>query len=199
MKFIDLSVVVNEDTPVYPGDPTVKIERAGVFAKDGYNDHSLSFGNHVGTHIDAPNHMLDGGKTLDKFSAEQLVGQGRLASGIDIEAVQQAGIKEDDIVLLQTGMADFFGKDEYYKNYPEISEEVANYLVDKKVKMVGMDMASPDHSPFKIHKILLSRDILIIENLTNLAELVGKRFIVYALPINLQLDAAPARVIAELE
>ena len=68
MKFIDLSVVVNEETPVYPGDPPIKIQPAGVFAKDGYNDHLVSIGTHVGTHMDAPLHMIDGGKTLDQIS-----------------------------------------------------------------------------------------------------------------------------------
>jgi len=59
-------------------------------------------------------------------------------------------------------------------------------------------MGSPDHEPFPIHKLLLSNDVLIIENLTNLEKLAGKEFRIIALPINLQEDAAPARVIAEL-
>lgn len=196
MRFLDLSVLVDENTPVYPGDPPVKIEPAGTFTKDDYNDHVFSMSTHVGTHIDAPNHMVKDGKTLDQIPIEQFIGRGRLVEGLDFTQVKQAGIEEGDIVLFKTGMADHWGKDEYYKKYPEISEEVANYLVEKKVKMVGMDIASPDHPPFKIHKILLGANVLIIENLTNLDKLVGKEFTVYALPIKLALDGAPARVIA---
>jgi arylformamidase len=59
-------------------------------------------------------------------------------------------------------------------------------------------MASPDHEPFNVHKILLSAGVLIIENLTNLDELSGKEFTVYALPVKLQIDGAPARVIAQI-
>lgn len=198
MKFIDLSVLVNENTPVYPGDPPVKIVAAGVFEKDSYNDHYVSFGTHVGTHIDASWHMVRTGKKMHELDVEQFVGRGRLVDGLDFTQVKQAEIEEGDIVLFKTGMADLWGKDEYYKNYPEIPEEVANYLVEKKVKIVSMDMASPDHPPFKIHKILLGANILIIENLTNLDKLIDKKFTVYALPIKLALDGAPARVIAQI-
>ncbi len=96
-------------------------------------------------------------------------------------------------------MSDVYYKPEYYDNYPAISENIGNYLVKKKVKMVGVDMCSIDHEPFPVHKILLKRNILIIENLTNLGALEGKSFKVYAFPIKLQIDGAPARVIAEVQ
>ncbi|OGL38670.1 hypothetical protein A3J32_03100 [Candidatus Saccharibacteria bacterium RIFCSPLOWO2_02_FULL_46_7] len=199
MKFIDLSVVVNEETPVYPGDPPIKIQPAGVFAKDGYNDHLVSIGTHVGTHMDAPLHMIDGGKTLDQISIDQFIGRGRLVEGLDMEAVKQAGIEAGNIVLFHTGMIEKYKDEAYFTGYPEISEEVANYLVEKRVKIVGVDMCSPDHPPFKIHKILLGSGVLIIENLTNLDKLIGKEFKVYALPIKFALDGAPARVIAQIK
>jgi len=199
VNLVDLSVPLNEGTPVYPGDPPIKIETAGVFAKDGYNDHNFSFGTHVGTHIDAPLHMIDGGKTLDQIPVDQFVGRGRLVEGLELTAVKQANIEAGDIVLFHTGMIQKYHDDSYFKDYPEISEEVANYLVEKKVKIVGVDMCSPDHPPFKIHRILLGASVLIMENLTNLHELVGKEFTIYALPIKFQLDGAPARVIARIE
>lgn len=202
MKFIDLSVPINEQTPVYPGDPATKIEPAGVMAKDGFNDHYISLGTHIGTHIDAPLHMIDDGKTLDQIPINQFIGRGVYIKledkTFDIDGIKQANIQEGDIVLFHTGMSDIYHRPEYF-DYPEIPKEIAEYLVDKKVKMVGVDMCSPDHEPFKIHKILLGAGVLIIENLTNLAELAGKEFTVYALPIKLQVDGAPARVIAEIK
>ncbi len=204
MTLVDLSVVVNEDTPAYPGDPKIKIDVTGVFEKDTYNDHLVAFDVHSsGTHIDAPWHMVEGGKTLDQIQIEQFIGRGRLIKlenkTFSLEAVKLAGIDMSDIVLFHSGMSDIYGKDEYYSNRPEMSEEIAHYLVDKKVKMIGVDMCSPDDKPFPVHGILLSAGVLIIENLTNLAGLEGKEFTVYALPIKLQLDGAPARVIAEVK
>jgi kynurenine formamidase len=63
--------------------------------------------------------------------------------------------------------------------------------------MVGFDTCSADILPdFPVHKILLGNDMLIIENLTNIEQLSGHSFTVYALPIKLVVDGAPARVIA---
>lgn len=204
MKIIDLSVPVNEDTPAYPGDPKIKIDKIGSFDKDTYNDHQVSFGIHSsGTHIDAPLHMVAEGKSLEQIHISQFVGRGRLIKvdgKFDIDSIKKAEVEEDDVVLFYTGMADVYGEDDKYygDDRPEITEEVANYLVKKKIKMVGLDMCSPDKEPFKIHRILLGNEILIIENMTNLDQLEGKEFTVFALPINLQLDGGPARVIAQI-
>lgn len=202
MKIIDLSVPINEQTPIYPGDPKTKIEQAGVFEKDGYNDHYVSIGTHVGTHMDAPLHMIPDGKTLDQIPVEQFIGRGIYVKvedkKFDLAKVQQANIQAGDVVLFDTGMSDIYHKPEYF-DHPQMPEDLANYLVEKKVKIVGVDMASPDHEPFKIHKILLNAGILIVENLTNLAELSDKEFTIFALPIKLQIDGAPARVIAQVE
>jgi arylformamidase len=75
-RFIDLSVPLNEQTPVYPGDPSTQIKPAGDLAKDGFCDHYVSIGTHVGTHIDAPMHMLEGGRSLDEVSVARFVGRG---------------------------------------------------------------------------------------------------------------------------
>lgn len=206
MKIVDLSVVLNEDTPAYPGDPKIKIETTGTFEKDTYNDHLVSFGIHSsGTHIDSPWHMVQNGKKLDEIPIDKFIGRGRLinvkkSGDFDLETVQKAGIEEGDIVLFYTGMAEVYGQDEYYGNGRiEVSTEIAEYLVEKNVKMIGLDMCSPDKEPFPVHRILLGSDILIIENLTNLESLDGENFSVYALPIKTQLDGAPARVIAIIE
>ena len=163
MKFIDLSVIVNEDTPVYPGDPKTKIDPGGIFAKYGYEDHYICFGTHVGTHVDAPRHMIAGGKTLDQFPIDIFAGRGvyiKVANReFDLGQVKKADIHKDDIVLFHTGMSDMYHRREYYDNYTPISEDIANYLVEKKVKMVGVDMCSVDHEPIGDHKILLGNNI----------------------------------------
>src|SRR5688572_11815412 len=136
---IDLSVPLNQTTPVYPGDPPTRFTPAGVFAKDGYNDHLVSVGTHVGTHIDAPWHMLKDGKKLSDFQADRFIGRGRYVkakNGYDLAALQAAKISRGDIVLFHTGMAKHFNKpDFYYHDFPEMSVEIANYLIKQKVSM----------------------------------------------------------------
>ncbi len=203
MRIVDLSVVLNEGTPVYPGDPATKIEPAGVFDKDGYNDHYVSVGTHVGTHIDAPIHMIADGKTIDQFPLDKFIGRGVYVKvenkTFDLEKLKNIDIREGDIVLFHTGMSDLYGQSEYFDQSPEIPEEIAKYLVDKKISMIGVDMCSPDKPPFNTHKIFLGADVLIIENLTNLSELEDKEFKVHALPLKLQIDASSARVIGIIE
>lgn len=199
--FIDLSVLLNENTPVYPGDAPVKISKSGSYDTHGYLDHNVSFNNHNGTHIDAPIHMIPNGKTLDRFGPEKFIGNGVLIDvrdGTDLIKVQNTKIEQGDIVIFWTGME--FGKGEYYTNYPAISEEIAKYLVQHNPKMVGTDTCSFDNKEgFPNHKILLGEEILLIENLTNLNALENKKFKIYALPLKLQLDGSPARVVAQIE
>lgn len=80
-----------------------------------------------------------------------------------------------------------------------MTEAIAKYMLAKGVKIVGLDTYSADQDKsFPIHKTLLTGEVLIIENLTNLAKLKGKEFKIYALPLKLEIDGAPARVVAEI-
>ena len=196
---IDLSVAINEQTPVYPGDPKTVIKSAGELEKDGFCDHFVSLGTHVGTHIDAPMHMIAGGKSLDQMPIDQFVGPGKVVDVVDgdFSGVKDAGVEEGDIVLLRTGMSSKYHDVVYFENYPAMPEDVAEFLVNAKVKMVGVDTCSVDNADgFPTHKILLGGGVLIIENLKNLDQLPDTDFQVYALPLKLQIDGAPARVIA---
>ena len=201
MKLVYLSIVINKDTPLYPGDALPKFEPTGDLKNYGFQDTYVSFNNHIGTHIDAPIHMFSDGKNLDQIPLEQFTGRGVYVKvenkKFDLEKVKQTDIREGDIVFFHTGMSDGLFEPDYYKSYPQIPEEIANYLVEKKVKMMGVDMGGVDHD-FSIHRILLKQNILIIENLTNLAELEEKEFKIYAFPLKFELDASPVRVVAEI-
>lgn len=205
MNYIDLTQPLTEQTPVYPGDPKTKITPSAVIERDGYNDHVVSFATHVGTHIDAPLHMIAGGKTIDQFPIEHFAGNGVVvdassaSSEIEVDHVKNQTINPGDIVLFYTGWAARYQDPKYFEDYPTLSEPLAQYLVEQKVKMIGIDMCSPDKAPFNVHKTLLSNNVLIIENLTNLDQLIDKKFTVYALPIKFELDAAQARVAAMIE
>lgn len=202
MKFIDLSVPLSAATPVYPGDPIPLVTPLNTLQKDGYQIHSITLATHVGTHIDAPSHMIDDGKTLNHFPLEAFQGEGvyvKVSGKFDLESIKQAPIKENSIVLFHTGMDMQYGKPAYFEKFPALSEEIAKYLISKKVKMVGVDMCSVDTPEFAVHKLLLKNNILILENLTNLSELQRKKFEVFAFPLKVHLDGSPVRVVAKVE
>lgn len=197
---IDLSVPLNNKTPVYPGDTRIKILSEDSIAADGYLGHSVTLGTHNGTHIDAPAHMIEGAVTLGLIPVETFVGMGRLVEGFSIEALETAGVGAGDIVLFYTGASQRFDEESYFTDYPAMSLEVADWLVTKGVKLVGMDTCSADNvEGFPVHKKLLGANIPIIETMTNLEVLGGRHFELFALPLKLDLDGSPARVIAVVQ
>lgn len=205
MKIIDLTHTFTNDMPVYPGDPKPSLEQAAFIEKDTFNDHKLTTVMHVGTHMDAPLHMIEGGKTMDKITPDKFIGKGvvidvRGKNKIDASVLENIQVEEGSVILLYTGFGSKYRTEEYFKGYPELAEDFANKMVELKVKIVGMDILGPDYDkPWATHKILLGSEILILENLDNLDQLLDvENFEVVALPLKLRADAAPVRVIAKV-
>jgi len=203
MQVIDLTHRFDAAMPVYPGDPHSTLRQIADIKSSGFTDHELHTAMHVGTHIDAPLHMIPGGKYLSEISIEKFIGRGHLIDArkctkeIPVELLDSRTIEKDDILLVMTGFSKRYTEKDYYESYPELSSAFAEKAAELGIKMIGMDIPSPDRPPFPVHKILLKKEILIMENLTNLEALVSvERFTVFALPIKLLADAAPARVIA---
>jgi kynurenine formamidase len=96
-------------------------------------------------------------------------------------------------------MEDKYGEEIYYNKHPVITEKLAEFLIKKKIKMLGIDMPSPDYFPFDIHKLLLSNNIFIMENLKNLDKLIkANKFEVYAFPLKIQAESSPVRAVAKI-
>lgn len=204
MKIIDLTHSFTNEMPVYPGDPQPSLKQITTLDKEGYNDHLLNSVMHVGTHMDAPLHMINDGKKMNEIDPSTFFGKGvlldvRSKPQVDDSVLEGVNIEKGSIVLIFTGFGEKYRHPSYYENYPTVTEDFAKRMVELQVKIVGMDILGPDQPPFLTHKILLGNEILIIENLTNLDKLLGvKNFEVIALPAKLHADAAPVRVIAKI-
>lgn len=208
MPFIDLTHCFTAKMPVYPGDPEPVLRQSSHLGHDGFNDYHLATSMHVGTHMDGPLHMIPSGKKLCDFPVDTFFGKGVLVDALQQssgQAVRQTRIgaqilsshdlQKGDIVLVRTGFSAFYGQQKYFEEYPEITEDFAEKLIDAGVKILGLDSPSPDRPPFKIHKLLLKHDILIIENLMNLDKIPDNtEFQIIALPAKLDADSAPVRV-----
>lgn len=202
MPFIDLTHTFTSTMPVYPGDPLPELVQIAHLAEHGYNDFQLKTGMHVGTHMDGPLHMLPSGKKLSEYPAYHFFGRGRLSDArgkakIDEELLDGLSLSRGDIVVVHSGFGEKFGTEDYFENYPELTEAFARKLISVGIKILALDTPSPDRAPFHIHKMLLEKDILIIENLANTAALIGvAEFEIIALPSKLDADSAPVRVVA---
>lgn len=201
---VDLSMPVNEHTVVFPGDAAPHFEQAGNIQDAGFLDHVIHLNNHLGTHVDAPGHMVEGGKMLFEYGIDRFICDGigidaRGGNTLTADLLNGVEIPKGAAVLFYTGSGDHYVKSSYATDYPIFDEGLAARLIEADVSMVGVDMISYDHdAPFPIHKMLLKQDILLMENLINLDSIDGKKFKLFALPVNFQLEAAPARVVAEL-
>ena len=205
MKLMDLSHVLNEETPIYPGDYKTSLKEYKTLEKDYYCSYLLSSCLHTGTHIDLPMHLLEDSRFVMDFSLENFVGKGVLLdvrgeNPIRMKHHYNEMISEGCVVLLYTGFDKEYRTKEYFTQHPEVSNELASFLVSRKIKMLGMDMPSPDYSPFTIHTALLAHNIFLLENLTNLQELLDEdNFEVMAFPLKIAAEASFVRVVCRMD
>ena len=204
MKIIDLTHFIAESMPVYPGSRRPSISDANTIVKDGYAEKMISMSSHTGTHIDAPAHMIDKGTSLDMMDFSRFAG---MAYVIDVSSLKKKEIGEADVslkamseadfILFYTGWSQFWGKDQYFKDYPVLSAELATKISQLNLKGIGLDVISIDPvgaKDFVNHMIIFRSDMLIIENLTNLDLLREKEFMFVCNPLKLKdADGSPVR------
>lgn len=203
-KLIDLSHSIVNDMPVHPFDDSVKLYQDKFLEINKYNNFKLEIGMHAGTHIDTPMHLTNSKTFIDEIPLYSFIGKGCLldARNEDIVTYKKEYsdmVSENDIVLLYTGHSEKYGTEEYFTKHPVINEDLVDFFIEKKIKMLGIDFPSPDNYPFKIHKKLFNHNILIIENLTNLSELLAvEDFQIIAFPLKIRAEASIVRVVAKI-
>jgi kynurenine formamidase len=219
MKLIDLSHLF--DPVAHAAKPDKKMELAIKTTKT-VHDHGvgtleITFGNHLGTHVDAPAHLIEGGKTVDQLPLEAFYGSAVVldipkgdnggVSAADLEAASPR-VGKGDIVVICCGWGNKEAAHNYASHHPYITEDGAEWLVAKGVHMVGMDVQSVDlpHSlrkpgfAYTSLRILLKNGVPAIHNMTNLEAIAGRRVNLLALPINFKgADGSPCRVVAQVD
>ena len=134
-------------------------------------------------------------KPCERLELQQLISLLTLPNTLDTIPIRGKA------VLFNFGW-DRFWETEHYQNYPFISKEVAAFLVEEKVGLVGVDTFSVDCRDSRIvHNILLQNDIFVVQNLKGLDQLLFfKNFRFFALPLKIQKAASlPIRAFAEVE
>jgi len=213
MKIIDLTREIDVTTQVFPLYPKVSIVKLYRHETHGFEAELMIFVTHTSTHVDAPRHFIKDGLSIDKFPFDKFITNAYCISITEVrdinrkileQKLQEVGFEKGSSLLIYTGWSKYYGTDKYLSSdSPGLTEDAAQLLIDYNVPIVGIDTSSidPGYSiDFKAHKILLSNNVFIIENLTNLEQLINKKFKLVVTPLKIvNASASPARVFAIIE
>ena len=211
---VDLSVPVNADTQVYPGDPVLKFSAHSTIARDGFNLLNVSMGSQTGTHVDAPYHFSEVGLKIDEVPLDRFVGIGVI---VDARSVGARGritweriapvadqITPGCIVILHTGWSAHFGTETYFEN-PFLDADACRRLIELGVRTFAIDAINIDETPdethpgegFPVHHLIADVGGVICENMTNVAAVDFEMPFISLLPIAFEAaDGAPIRAVA---
>jgi arylformamidase len=206
MQIYDISLTISPDSVVWPGDPNVVFERVGKI-EEGANSNvtRVQMSVHTGTHVDSPFHFIPEGESVDKLSLKILTGRAYVLHLPDVDLITAAVLERSEIpprtrrLLFKTRNSDYWTNQAsgFQTDFVAISADGAQFLVDRGVKLVGVDYLSV--APYKnsrpTHEILLKAGTVIVEGL-DLSKVSQGRYTLYCLPSKLEgSDGAPTRAI----
>lgn len=207
MKIYDISVPISDKTPVYEGDPNVEIDlKLSIKNGDPANVSQICLGVHTGTHVDAPNHFIEGTKKIIDLDLNTLIGRCRVVELSDdvlaIEPHHVENLENVERVLFKTRNSGFWADFErgFRRDFTYITPEAAKVLVDRGIKLVGIDYLSVEafdaESP-ETHITLLEKEVIILEGL-DLREVSNGEYELICLPLKINGgagDGSPSRTV----
>ena len=187
MQVFDLTMKITPSIRVFPGSPQPSFIPWSRFDINGYDSEAMFMSTHTGTHVDAPCHFKPGLASIDMIPPDRLVCNATLIR-VEKKAnqlIEQQDLGDDQIiqgcaVVISTGWEKRSGNSNYMSENPGLSKQAARYLSRKKVNAVAIDSPSIDagadtKEKFVAHNILLSSNILVVENLCNLDKIARRK------------------------
>lgn len=207
MKIFDISVPVNSNLPVWPGDPAIELKRHRSIA-DGEtsNDSHLSCSVHSGTHVDAPLHFIEDASSVEHLSLDILTGPALvidlpMTTVITTDTLDSLALPADTSrVLFKTRNSALWADPDHRFNpdFVAFNSDAARWIVNHHIRLVGIDYLSIqqfEESEPLVHPILLQAEVVIVEGL-DLRFVPPGFYQLICLPIKLiGCDGAPARAV----
>jgi arylformamidase len=204
MSYIDISLGLHAKLPHFPNTPGFNLEWFQRIERGhDCNNSKIEMDVHFGTHIDAPLHFIQGGKTVDQLSPDILIGPAWVADLQSVEAITASYLstlslphKIERLLLHTRNSAKWRnGEIDFDPDFVALTEDAAYWLIERKIRLVGIDYLSVQryHDHSAVHKILLEAEIVIVEGL-NLAEVRPGEYELICLPIKIVgAEGAPSR------
>ncbi len=211
LRYIDLSWTVGPDVLVYPGDPAFVVSGIRNPDSDGFSLKSIISAMHVGTHLDAPSHYLAKGGTVELIPLEKTLGYTNKVTIQPVDGViKTASIKELYLqstkqttkIVICSGFSTERFKPTYFTDFPSFEPSLGEFLMDYHIELFGVDMPSVKYTQggaSAMHADLLSKEIVIVENLINL-EQTDPVFFLMAAPLKIaKMDGSFIRAVAIID
>lgn len=206
MSIIDISVPLQNGIVVWPGDVPLSLERRRFLERDGANVSVLNLSLHTGTHVDPPLHFVAGGATVDQLPLDALIGPADVIDLSGLDLITAADLERQELpadcqrLLLRTRNSEYWARGDtvFHEDYVALSSDAAQWVVDRGLRLVGIDYLSIE--PFRlpghpIHQTLLRAGVVALETI-NLADVRPGRYQLVCLPLRIAGgDGSPARAV----
>ena len=203
MKIYDVTKVISEEMTVYKNRDSKKIQRFEIatYPENDMYESDIRLNMHTGTHMDAPLHMINGGKSVEQVDVATYIGKAKVFDLTHVKVaiyekdIRDLDIEEGDRVIFKTRNS--FDPPGYNPNFIYLEEDGAAYLRDKKIRLIGIDAMSlerdkPEHPT---HKIILGAEIGVVEDM-DLSKIEAGEYTLHALPLLIKgAEATPVRAL----
>ncbi|MCC6579076.1 MAG: cyclase family protein [Phycisphaeraceae bacterium] len=209
-RLIDLTHPLLHGQPTFPSDPKLSIVPHGTVKTLKYNISQVVMSTHQGTHLDAMYHFVDDGKTIEQMPLDWFHGPAHV---LRMPKEPKAELTTEDFkpfesllvpgakIIYETGWHRHFGQDDFFTDFPSLTQDAARYLVSRRIRLLGMDTPTPSRDWYEVHHILLGHDaeIVIVESLAHL-DLLPDQFTFMGFPLKFQgRDGSPIRAVGLVE
>jgi arylformamidase len=200
LEFYDISMLIDEKMIVYPGNPSPEILQYSSIPINKTNESIICLGSHCGSHVDTKRHIKNESERSKSLPLDSFYGECKVLDLTHVEKeihkkdLENFNIQRNDIILLKTKNS-IIGYREFRKDYVHLKLDAAEYLVNLGVKTLGFDYLSVKKfgSDDEVHNVLIE-NLTLFEGL-NLGQVSEGKFIFAGLPLKVDCDGAPSRVI----
>ncbi len=207
MRILDLTLPLADGSAAGFGLPPAALRLWQPAADPGWWATDIRLPSHIGTHVDAPRHWLPDGRDVSALDLNLLVDPAvvlHLGGRPDLEEITVADLAAAITAptaprwLLATGWDRMYGTCDYFTAYPSLAPDAAAWLLERGVRLLGVDMPSLSRRDnVAVHQTLLGGGVIIFEGLCGLTALASRVEMLCGLPPRVQgADGAPVRAVA---
>lgn len=203
MKIIDISWPLSDEMTTYKDKKNIHIQPTKTFQADAVRETSITLSSHTGTHIDAPSHFMQNGKSIDQLDPlccsgpAQVIDMTHINNCITQNDLINITIASDHIILFKTKNSNLSATAPFDYNFVYIDATAAEYLKKQSIRAIGIDYLGIERNQPKheTHMTFMQHNIPIIEGL-RLQDIQAGIYTLWCLPIKIPgLDGAPARAL----